>query len=195
MSGGFEPKRIASALRKEIADAAADENDWNAVERVTERLVHSMAAAHGFGSLLRSLTDARADPYIAAVLVALSGTSAFRLEPAFRINEVFADDEIVNAAAHYLATLPDGGLEDGRWAWTAIWNGWGQLEPADHFRILSSLIDRVPWDDDILWMIGDGPLSSLASDPKWLCTIDTLGQEQPKIQRIWHLVEVRDGRS
>jgi hypothetical protein len=135
-----------------------------------------------------ALVTAKSDPYVAAVLVDLSGTDG-RLGGLKRVTDLFSDQEIVGSALSFLAAFPNAGLDDGRWASMALWNQWGQLEAADHLRLVEKLIEQVPWDDQTLWMIGDGPLSTLADEPVNLETMESWVTSRDKLAQIWKLLE------
>lgn len=190
-SRGFEPRRVASALRRQVETRKADQNEWDVVTRITESLIRPMVAAHGANDVLSWLIGAKDDPYIAAILTNLSGESAHRLDDdhVFRMSDIFSIDEIVKAAEGFLLASPDADLGDGEWAWTALWNGWDQLDDESHFEAVVELIRRVPWDDRVFWMIGDGPLSTIASKASWLAKLDEQHDLRPKLERIWELVE------
>ena len=50
------------------------------------------------------------------------------------------------------------------------------------------LVSRVPLDDDMLWLIGDGPLSELQMQRGGSKRIEELAQSNEKLARILHLV-------
>jgi len=170
-----------SALMDRESTSRSEENQWDIVVWATEHLIEPIVSAHGRKTVLEQLVGAKCDPYIAALLVQLSG------DDSFRVNEIFSDEEIVEAALVYLLAMPNAALRDGQWAWTALWNGWDQFQPRDHYRILLELIDRAPWDDDILWMIGDGPLSHVATDAALRREIDERARDDPKVARAREL--------
>jgi len=63
------------------------------------------------------------------------------------------------------------------------------LTDEQHFRLLVTLIDRVPMDDKILWMIGDGPLSKALGSAECREQIEALRDTNPKVAQAIRLVE------
>jgi len=186
----------ASEISKSIQEANASADDggwreWDAVDDVVERLLDK----HGRDAIVTELRDAREDPIIAAVLfdaMTLSGR---------RLTEVFSEEEIVSAALQYLLAVESGaGLQDGAWAWSALF----QFSPEssidtdfdadEHFNLLLQLLQRAPLDDTVLFMIGDGPLAHSASVPEHFARIQELSKTDSKIARAWWLNETDGGR-
>src|SRR5437764_9251309 len=93
-------------------------------------------------------------------------------------------------ALSFLEKFPDAGLAEGNWAWTTLWNLWEQIEPAAQARLVKHLIEEAPWDDQVLWMIGDGPLSEVANEPANLAVIEGDEAIREKVARIRRPVEV-----
>jgi hypothetical protein len=182
---GDVPRRVAELARAPVGEGG---NRWEAVERAAREVAAPAVAVHGPEAVLSALASAKSDPYVAAVLVQLSGT--YGPLGGLRVTELFSDEEIVGSALSFLAAFPNAGLDDGDWAWMTLWNQWDQLEAEDHVRLVEKLIERVPWDDQMLWMIGDGPLSTVADEPANLEIIESSAAIRDKVARIWKLVEV-----
>lgn len=180
------PARIVELARQRIRPG---EDEWKAIEQTTHELVAPAIAAHGVENVVSALLTAKADPYVAAVLVDMSGVGRAPSDRDLRATELFSDDEIIEGALSYLKASPGAGLENGDWAWTTLWNLWGQLEPDAHVRLVRRVIELVPWDDRMLWMIGDGPLANLADDPASLQAVESTTTEE-KVNRIRRLVQV-----
>jgi hypothetical protein len=178
-------ERVAKLAREPVGEGR---NRWEAVERAARELVGPAVALHGPEAVVDALVPAKSDPYVAAVLVQVSGTYG-RLG-GLRVSELFSDEEIVSSALSFLAAFPNAGLGEGDWAWMTLWNQVDQLEAEDHLRLLEKLIERVPWDDQMLWMIGDGPLSTLADEPANLKILESSAAIREKVARIWKLVEM-----
>jgi hypothetical protein len=119
---------------------------------------------------------------------------------------VFSEEEIVEAAVQLLLEFRKDHFTDERglpqWGWDALWQH--EYYEADHlpnaaaFRMLLAVIERVPMDDEILWMIGDGPLSKALQTgvPPWAegdidleyrRRVEELALVEPKIARAIEL--------
>lgn len=159
-------------------------HDWERMVQTARELVSAAITAYGVDATARALGALKGDPRVATVLAAISEG---RDEGGghLRITDVFTDAEIVTAALSYL----EGMSEDGSWAWTVVWNLSGELEATAHARLLARLIERFPWDDQMLWMIGDGPLSELATSPGDMARLESLETIQGKLVRIRRLLE------
>ncbi len=111
------------------------------------------------------------------------------------ISDVFSDEEIVDAALGFLLAF-QGEEVDIRnvpgWGWSALFQhiDYGRndhLTDEAHFRLLLKLIEKVPLNDNILFMIGDGPLSHAAGKRKYRDRIVELQTTNPKVERAWWL--------
>jgi hypothetical protein len=159
---------------------------------VVETVLEPLIAGLGADTVLDELKRGRDDPYIAALLVQASSADEVFGER-LRLIDVFSDDEIVNGALAYLnavqgsTTTERAGLRDGRWAWLAASNYLGALLPEEHYRILITLVERVPWDDWKLWMIGDGPLAIAEMDSGLMRRLKALELTDQKLARIRQL--------
>jgi hypothetical protein len=178
--------------------------------RTDDRLVHQdidyglgeladrLVEGHGLDAVIDALRPLRADNNVAELLFFV-----------FWINDrnmltVFSEDEVVNAAFRFLLPFRDGATEmiDERelpgWGWDALWqhdyssHRTDHLTDEQHFRLVVALIDRVPMDDKILWMIGDGPLSSASESAAYRQQIETLEKTNAKIARAIRLVGWRE---
>jgi hypothetical protein len=185
----LDPAAVSAAIAT-ASTAAAHQSEWNAVDAVVEPLV----AEHGEEAVLAVLATAKDDPYAAAALFEVCSMSGQR------ITDYCSDDAIVTAALAYLLGVEPGtaNLSTGAWAWSALWqHDSGSVDHFDdesHFRILRVLIDEAPWDDTVLFMIGDGPLSHAAADPARYEEIQQLAKANPKLARAWVLNETDGGR-
>jgi len=179
--------RVAALARQPVSPSSSE---WEAIERTTREVVAPAIAAYGPDAVISALVAAKADPYVAAVLVAISGPYHPPEGHDFRVTDLFSDEEIVRGALSFLEKFPDAGLADGNWAWTTLWNLWEQVEPAAQARLVKHLIEEAPWDDQVLWMIGDGPLSEVANEPAHLAVIEGDEAIREKVARIRRLVEV-----
>jgi hypothetical protein len=184
---------LPEAIRQELA-AADDEGNLGSdvLDRVVEQLLVPAVAVNGADVVLNHLLLRRSDPYIAAVLVDACGEGGFRLaehgRSVTRVTDIYSDNEIVSAALDYLLAMPDAGFADGQWAWTALWNGWSQLEPEDHFRLVMELVERLPQDDALDAMVADGPLRSLTEDPEARARLLARAEKDPKLARLLALM-------
>ncbi len=99
--------------------------------------------------------------------------------------EFFAQDEIVEAALSYLSS---GYSIQHRWGWEILWDDDEYFGDDEHLRIVLDLIDKVPDDDDQLWMIGDGPLGELEMRPGMVKRLTEIEASNPKLAKIKRLV-------
>jgi phosphoglycolate phosphatase-like HAD superfamily hydrolase len=160
---------------------------YNGLNALAERLVEE----HGLDAVLRALAPHRADDNLAELLFHIFRANDRNMLP------VFSEDEIVDAAARFLLPFRENATEliDERklpgWGWHAVWqhdyDGPDHLTDEQHFRILLALIERVPMDDKILWMIGDGPLNHARESPEYRRQVETLEQTDQKIARAIQL--------
>lgn len=147
----------------------------------------------GLDCVLKYLLEAKEDPYIAAALVEMCGVFSHEDGRVLRATEIFKDEEIVGAGVAFLATFPSGGLAEGRWAWNILWNAGGEVSPTDHARLVQRLVELAPWEDQVLWLIGEGPLSRATVDaaPEMSAWEQTLDDNlSSKVARIRYLVAV-----
>lgn len=178
--------RVAQRVRQ---GGAPGSSDWETVEETAQEVVLPAVAVHGIDAVLNALIASKNDPYVAAVLVEMSGRRSPELR-ALHVTDFFSEDEILDGALSYLKASEDAGLQDGHWAWTTLWNLWDQVDSADHARLVEKLIERVPWDDAMLWAIGDGPLSNIADDALKLEIINSRNPTvRDKVARMRELIE------
>lgn len=129
---------------------------------------------------IRLLVDARhSSPLLDLALVVTCDRA--------RINTftVFPYEEIVEGVISYLC---GGRSAEDDWAWDIAW-GLSGLSDEEHWRLVMEVIRRCPWDDDALWMIGDGPIGQLQMQRDGTRRIDELAREDPKLARILRLVQ------
>jgi hypothetical protein len=146
---------------------------------------------HGLDAVLRALTPHRADNNLAELLFHLFWANHRNMLP------VFSEAEIVDAASRFLMPLRGGASEraDERdlpgWGWRAVsLHSYGRtdhLTNEQHFRILLALVDRLPPDDKILWMIGNGPLAHAQESLEYRRRIAELETPSTKIARAIEL--------
>jgi hypothetical protein len=183
----LDPAAVSDAIAT-LAEPGDFRSEWDAVEAVVDPLV----AQYGAEAVLAALAPAGDDPYVAAALFEVCSTSGIRL------TQYFSDDAIVSAALTHLLGVGQGtaSLSTGRWAWSALFqHDCGSLDHFDdeaHLRILFRLIDEAPWDDSVLFMIGDGPLSHAAGNSAVSEEIRRLSDANPKLARAW-LLNLTDG--
>lgn len=163
-------------------------------------LAKRLVGEHGLDAVIRGLAPHRADNNMAELLFYVFWGNDENMLTAF------SEDEIVEAAFLFLLPFGEGATEmiDERelpgWGWSALWQHdypspdqvyyrTDHLTDEQHFRLLLALIDRVPMDDKILWMIGDGPLSNAWMSTEYRAQIEALEQTNPKIARAIRLVE------
>jgi hypothetical protein len=173
---------------------------YDSLDELAEWLVEE----HGLDAVTRALAPYRADNNLAELLFHI-----------FWVNDrnmltVFSEDEIIDAAVEFLLPFRADatGMIDERelpgWGWDALWQHdyprpdqvyyrTDHLTDEQHFRLLLALVDRVPMDDKVLWMIGDGPISNVWESTAYWAQIEALKETNPKIARAIRLVE-EDGR-
>jgi hypothetical protein len=176
----------------EAALPSADDK-WQPVVDAVDPLVRE----HGVEAIVAELATARRDPFVAAALF-----EAIRAN-GLRMGDVFSEDEITDAALEYLLAFMDVGLDaglaDGEWAWAALWehnpgSDGGHFADEEHLQLVLKLIERVPFDDEPLFLIGDGPLSHAAGTAAQSALIRKLAESDPKVARAWWLNVTDDGR-
>lgn len=157
------------------------------LDDLAERLVDE----HGLGAVIRELTPHRSDNDVAELLFHVCRRNGRNMLVAF------SEDEVVDAAFRFLSPFREGATEliDERelpgWGWSALWQhdyrGPDHLTNEQHFRILIALIERLPPDDKILWMIGNGPLRHAGQSPPYRRELEKLRKTNPKIARAIQL--------
>jgi hypothetical protein len=154
-------------------------------------LAEQLVAEHGLDAVLRSLAPRRSDDNVAELLFHVFWSNEQNILP------VFSEGEIVDAALRFLTPFRTGASEviDERelpgWGWHAIWQH-DYVRPAylaneQHFRIFLALVDRLPLDDRVLWMIGNGPLAHARESPDYGQRIEALAETNSKIARAIQL--------
>lgn len=179
-------------------------DDWGLIRQDIDdglrELAKRLVEEHGLAEVTEALAPQRGDNNVAELLFYI-----------FWVNDenmlaVFSEDEIIEAALHFLLPFGEDAAEviDERelpgWGWSALWQHdyprpdqvyyrTDHLTDEQHFRLLLALIDRVPMDDKILWMIGDGPLSNAWESTEYRLQIEALEETNPKVARAIRLVE------
>jgi hypothetical protein len=157
------------------------ELDYDAMCDVFEPLVE----AHGAPAVADALAGHKHDPDLAEALFFVCWNHDHNMLT------VFSEEEIVEAALRKLAVFGEGEFTDTRgsphWGWSALWqhhyDGDDHLTDEEAFRILLAVIEGVPMDDKILWLIADGPLSHARSSPEYRKRVDELSRTDPKLTR------------
>jgi hypothetical protein len=191
MGFAINTRELSDAIEKLSESKDETANRWDAIGDVTEHLLEPLVAENGYRKVLDALIAQKDDPYIAAVLVNISGLGSIDSSgrTVLSVSDVFTDEEIVDAAVAYLRALPDASLGDGQWAWTALGNLWDQFGGDDQLRLLLKVIDEIPWDEDIMWMIADGPFASAAADQARIREMRRRAESTPKLARIIEIAE------
>ena len=165
-------------------------------EAILGAVVYPLVAEHGAEAVLAELVTKKGDPLVASALAYAARLAGLRL------TDMFSADEIVAAALDYLGTVGAPtkssiahGLRHGNWAWSALFlhhpgDSAADFDDEEHFRLVLELIERAPWDNDVLWMIGDGPLAHAAADEARFDELNELMKTNPKLALIWRLMEV-----
>jgi hypothetical protein len=161
------------------------EPDYDAMCELFDPLVD----AHGADAVVETLREHKHDPDLAEALFFVCWNYDRNMLT------VFSEEEVIEAAVRFLAVFREGELTDTRglphWGWSALWQHYydsdDHLTDEEAFRILLAVIERVPMDAKILWMIGDGPLSHAWGKPECRKRIEGLAQTEPKIARAVEL--------
>jgi hypothetical protein len=184
---------LVEAIERAGASAGTDERALGAV-------IYPLVEAHGVDAVVAELRANRADPLFASALAYAVQFSDLSLA------DVFSADEIVAAALDFLLMVHTPGwgesresrvideLRHGHWAWSALFDHQpGQrnhLDDDEHFQLVLALIARAPSRNEILWMIGDGPLAHAAGDEARFAEIQERAKSDPKLALTWRLNEV-----
>lgn len=179
-------------IHEQLASADRGPGSLEALDAVVDTLISPAVVQHGVGPVFAHLVEHKDDPYVAAVIVDASGESGSWLrregEPATRVTDVFSDEEIIEGALSYLAGRGDAGLGEGRWAWTALWNGWSQLRAEDQLRLIVALIDRLPNDEELWAMVADGPFREVANSPETQRAVADAAKTDVRLSRLFELM-------
>jgi hypothetical protein len=159
--------------------------DFDAMTDALDPLVE----AEGFDAVIDALAPHHSDVDIAEALFHLFWTYDRNML------SVFSEDEVIDAAMQRLLSFGAGAPADRRgvpgWGWSALLlhqYEWGEfLTNEQAFRILLAVVDRAPWDDQILEALGDSPLSNPRADPEYARRLDELAKTEPKIPRAIEL--------
>ena len=189
-----DAETVAAAVRElrvrapvtNIGNYVSQDIPFDAMEGLTDQLI---AEEGGLEAVVAALAPHRGDPDVAEALFFMCWTNHRDL------SDVFSDEEIVDAALEFLLAF-QGEEVDIRnvpgWGWSALfqhidYGGNDHLTDEAHFRMLLKLIEKVPLNDNILFMIGDGPLSHAAGRRKYRDRIAELQTTNPKVDRAWWL--------
>jgi hypothetical protein len=160
-------------------------------DRMTE-LLGPLVETHGLDAVLEALRPHKDDQVLADALFFVCWMNDHNMLT------VFSEDEIVDAARQQLLASAEGTVTDTRglphWGWHALFQHyyWGDDHPTDEqaFAILLKLIELLPLDDSILWMIGDGPIAhACGHSTEYRRRFEKLAQTEPKIARAIELAE------
>jgi hypothetical protein len=136
-------------------------------------------------AVVNELKAFKTDPYVAAILVSGSGWGDFHLpgpdDRPLRISEIYDDDEILEATFRYLQFFPRSSYDEGWWGWIALLNGWEQLEPEVHARLLIRLVGSSAVDESDLRLIADGPLINALASEQARAVLDRRAPSDPKV--------------
>jgi hypothetical protein len=161
----------------EIVATTKPKDPWHGAAVAAHLVLIPAFNDRGLDGLARVIAASARSPHIATALVEFAGLS--HISPL----RIFTFSELVEAAA---ASVMNSSFEH-EWAWHAVW--FGDFDDEEHWNIVMALIDRVPDDDDALWLVGDGPLSELEMRPGMVERLHELATSHPKLARIRHLVE------
>jgi hypothetical protein len=189
----IDTREISQAIERRSSELRDSQNEWVAVEEVVAAQIVPLVGLLGSSAVLNALEEAKSDPLIAAVLVACTGTGGdVQLtrpgKDILRITDIYGDDEILAAALAYLRKFPRETLHDGRWAWTALSNGWEQLKRADQLRLVIELIRLAPDDDASLEAIAVGPAREVFGEGDEGSRLLELARDDRKIARVVELM-------
>jgi hypothetical protein len=191
----IDPASIREAVRAILARMPGPESVGGAfLERKLDfdemcELFDPLVEAHGVDPLVETLGPHKDDPDLAEAVFFVCWNYEHNMLA------VFTEGEIVEVALQELLQFGEGRTTDTRgipqWGWSALWqhyyDGDDHLTDEQAFRLLLELLERVPLDDKILWMIGDGPLSHARGVPEYRKRIDELARSEPKIARALEL--------
>jgi hypothetical protein len=182
---------IADALERRIASG-------DDIDAVLGAVVDPLIAEHGAEAVISELEDGKDDPRVASALAYAAD------EADVPLTQAFTHDEILTAALEYLLTVGTPAWEEsrarnclyhGHWAWFALYDhhpgeGRGDFEDDEHFRLVLELVERAPLNNDVLWMIGDGPLAHAVPTEAHLANLRSLMETNEKLALTWRLNEV-----
>lgn len=181
-----------SRLSRRISEHVRfDQDDSLRIDEGTSRAIDDVVvpaiADFGGAAVLAELKASRSDPAVATVLSWLIGDESIGL-PLFLATDVFSDDEIVQNALAYLQPTAN---REAAWAWALLLNHGNGMDVEAHARLLKRVITEMPDRDDALWLLGDGPLSSLQGTEVGKRIVEEWEREIPKVQRMRKLLEAK----
>lgn len=125
---------------------------------------------------LSLLVSARLDsPLIAE---ALTGFCARRY---ISVLEIFSEEEILDGALRNL-------IDPSESLWASMALTYGQMDEDSRWVIVMRLIQKAPDDDDMLWRIGDGPVSALEMVSEFVGRLAVEERSNPRLAHIRELV-------
>jgi hypothetical protein len=189
--------RLEASPPDAVDDAIAKHNRFHRAESgVPFDVCEPLIDAYGSDVVLKELSKLREDPFIANAIVDICEICGHR------IRDFYSGEEIVCAAlAHLIASSDEwwsSGLATGQWAFSALWGHDYEgtscaFDDDEHFALVIKLLDRAPMDDDILFLMGDGPLSHAAAIPSRYERIQELAKTHPQVARAWFM-NLTDGQ-
>jgi hypothetical protein len=184
----FDVQRLIAELRDEISLRGGA---LRAADDILDRSV-APALASDRKRVLDSLFRARDDPFVAQLIVGMTGETGYPVfedpQRVLHADDVFDIDSIVAGASNWLRSYPDGGVEDGYWAWTAAFNALNQLSPSAHAEVVDGLIREVPNDERMLEPLADGPVRKLIQRPDQMKRLREWAAHDQKVARIFDLM-------
>jgi len=177
---------VRAARKADVySNSVLEDLDYEPMANALDPLVE----AEGFDAVIDALAPHHTDLDIAEALFYLFWDNGENML------SVFSEEGIVEAALQLLIEFRGDHFTDTRglpdWGWSALCLH--DYEYEDHltneqaFRILLAVIDRAPWDDSILEMLGDMPLSNPNAHPEYRRRLQELVQSEPKIARAIEL--------
>jgi hypothetical protein len=188
-----DAETVAAAVRElrvrapvtNLGSYVSQDIPFDAMAGLTDRLI----AEEGLEAIVAALAPHRDDADVAEALFFMCWTNNRDM------SDVFSDEEVVEAALEFLLAFQGEDVDIRNvpgWGWSALFQhiDYGRndhLTDEAHFRMLLKLIEKVPLNDNILFMIGDGPLSHAAGKRKYRDRIVELQTTNPKVERAWWL--------
>jgi len=172
----IDPAEVIAAILSSLETEKWDDPQ-RAVEQVVDQIVIPAYDLQGRAALTKMIDEFRSSPYLAAAVVDLSSRRKIDLL------SLVSSADLLNGAVAYLVK---GTRFEESWAWQALW--FGHLSDEDRWRLVMELVDQIPADEDMLWLVGDGPLSELQMQPGGQRRIEELAKTNSRLAHILQLV-------
>jgi hypothetical protein len=193
----IDPASIREAVRSIRADTPVLERGDFVLEETPDfdrmsDLFGPLVEAHGVEAVIAALRPHKDEPDLAEAIFFVCWQNDHNMLT------VFTEDEVVDAAREQLLAFCEGTVTDTRglphWGSSALWqhhyDGDDHLTDEQAFAILLKLIELLPLDDSILWMIGDRPIAhACGHSTEYRRRFEKLAQTEPKIARAIELAE------